>query len=74
MNAVVMGNVIMVSIVHIVQISSNKDILLILKTAVIWLKFCRYGIKHYPINQSSYVKEGISDGNKWKIEIYLTLY
>ena len=51
MNAVVMGNVIMVSIVHIVQISSNKDPLLMLKTAVIWLNFCRFGVLHHPINQ-----------------------
>ena len=24
---------------------------------VIWLKYCRYGVKHYPINQSTVVSE-----------------
>ena len=23
-------------------------------SAVVWLKYCRYGVKHYPINQSIY--------------------
>ena len=22
--------------------------------AVVWLEYCRYGVKHYPINQSIY--------------------
>ena len=32
--------------------SMNDSCVLLTQTAVVWLKYCRYGVKHYQINQS----------------------